>query len=290
MATTWKKMLASSVSKLENPKDVESWLLSWTNVMESLEIPPAFQVPVCVSYFQGYLAKWAAAKREAFPNITWDQFHQLLRREFVDTTKSKKAQDSLLRCRQRQNESVLHYIHRFRRLVVESGVKADDDLVLRTFIKGIANESLRTNVAVARKETFEEVVAQVTDASAAMTFVPDSSPVSFRPSQPNNGPQRRFRRFQPGGKPHQRPFNNPERRFNPPNNGNNANHSDPNPSKRPKMQPDQQRGPRCYNCNQRGHIAARCPQPRKQSVNNVEEYDDHDQYQEPDQGNDQAWL
>ena len=287
MATTWKKMLASSVSKLENPKDVESWLLTWTNVMEGLEIPPALQVPVCVSYFQGYLAKWAAAKRKAFPAMTWDQLHQLLKQEFVDTTKSKKAQDELLRCRQRQNEAVIHYIHRFRKLVVESGVDADNDLVLRTFIKGIANESLRTNVAVARKDTFEEVVAQVTDASAAMAFAPDfSSSSSFRSSQSNFTPQRRFRRFQNNGRPQQRSFNHVERRFNSPQSGNhhNYNNNESNPVKRPKMQQHQSQGPRCYNCNQRGHIAARCLQPKKPNVNNVEEEVDYN-----DQGNDQAW-
>ena len=238
---------------MEHPKDLEAWLLSFENACDALGVPESKRKLVCLTYFRGYLAVWAARKKEQNPDSTWTEFKILLDQEFIDANKSTRAQDQLLTARQKYEESIQQYVHRFRRLVILSGVNPDEDLVVRTFINGISNNLVRANVSVLKPDTFETAVSHATKCAVALGQGRGNPTSSY--SSSSNPRNQRFRsRFNRKKSEFRRHFSASTRRSD--------SSSNDNPMKKGKFQ-----GVRCYFCNERGHIAPRCPQKRQQKPN-----------------------
>lgn len=258
-----KKLIQQSLTVVDQPRDLESWLLSFENACEALNIPENKRRIVCITYFRGYLAVWAKRKQEQHPDCTWVEFKDILQREFIDTNRSTKAQDQLLSTRQRFDESMDAYVRRFRRLLTLSGVNPDEDLVIRTFMNGISNNLTRANVSVLQPETFETAVAHANSCAVALQ------------SSERRNPRRRDISNNQGRRPR---FQTQRRSFRPSSEVS-------NPTKRNKST-----DVRCYSCNQRGHFASNCPNKKEVKIHAVNDAGEEELDMDLElAGNDRDW-
>jgi hypothetical protein len=255
-----KKLVMNSLSTVESPRDVKGWIISFNSACEVINVPADKKLPVAASYMRGYLATWTARKREQNPSMTWDDFKALLEQEFVDSSEVTKAQDRLLRIKQLQGEKVARYVQRIRKLVVVSGCDADNDIVIRTFVNGLNNPLIRANVAISKPQSFEMALVTATECAAAVVERESNRPgrkdtyTGRHASQQGRGQWRRR-----GASSYRR--------------GNDETSSSTRGGdrsmKRAKVSVLKRDDRRCFNCNERGHIAQRCPQKRAFQTNTV---------------------
>ena len=226
-------------------------------------------IAVASSYLRGYLAVWTQRKRDQNPTLDWAGLKAMMRQEFVDSAASRRAQDQLLRIRQREDETVTRYVQRVRRLVVVSGVDCDSELIIRTFTNGIRNPLIRANVAVCKPDSFEIALFHATECASAVQTGESHTRADRKPRMawragrirtPSNGSKTDATQYQ-------------NRR---------GGEYVPKRAKQ-EREPDNRR---CFNCRERGHLAAVCPR-NQSSTNNVT--DDHEKTPEEQSGNDWDW-
>ena len=114
--------------KVERPKtndgakhrDVDTWLFQVEEYMLLTRIPAVSQVGYAASLLHRNAAMWWREKCEGGNRIeSWEEFKTSLRGQFQKDNLVRRARDDLYALQQKEKESVVDFLHRFRQVCIK---------------------------------------------------------------------------------------------------------------------------------------------------------------------------